>query len=188
MKITDTYLPSKSTKDVGTWNRALALHPSVAKDAESWVAWISVLSPGPDSSPLTCKGKDHLSSTWLFQKTWKKHALKSSQKWGEDNISNCFPGTGDQRQNSCSFWKCQRGKKSAEGVVIGRWHNRWFRTVIIFSWKHCSGSPGLTNCTNSKHHLKNRQVNYKITSDPASLFVSDKREHRRVSAQMLQLR
>lgn len=137
----------------------MSLQPYLAKDAESWVTWTPVPNPGPDNSPTACKGKDNFPAMWLFKKTWKKHSLQSSQKGGEDNIGNCFPGTGDRKQHSCSFWKCQRARKkvprelsSSESTIGGS--RIMLHMIISFFWKHCSGSPGLTNFPNNKYYLK----------------------------------
>lgn len=98
-----------------------------------------------------------------FLEDLEEAVFASSQKGGEDNMSNCFPGTGDCKQHSCSFWKCQReGKKvprelsSSESTIGGS--RIVLHTVISFYWKHCSGSPGPTKFPNSKHYLKNRHI------------------------------
>ena len=122
-----------------------------------------------------------ISATWLFWKTWKESFLQSSWKGGEDNISNCFPGAGDHRQHSCSFWKCQRGKKKVLrelSLAVGTTGDSrtMLHAVIILSWKHCSGRLCLTGFTNCKHSPKKRNVNYKLTADPVSLFLSDEGE------------
>lgn len=88
----------------------LALHPSVAKDTESWVTQIPVLSPGPYSS-RPCKGEDHSLQRDYFRRPGRSTLCKAVRREGRITSATASLAQGTIGSTAVLFGKVREEKK-----------------------------------------------------------------------------